>query len=71
MSVKQQVVKPHRAKKGKKCRKYGRGLRKVQKSRFDSYAAMFAVCAERKLQRMASRKIRLARRAAKKLAASE
>ena len=71
MSVKQQVVKPHRAKKGKKCRKYGRGLRKVQKSRFGSYAAMFAICAERKLQRMASRKARLARRAAKKLAVSE
>ena len=66
MSVIQVVKKPHRAKKSKKGRKHGRGTRKVQRSKYGSYAAMFAVCAERKLQRMISREARLARRRAKR-----
>jgi len=66
MSVIQQVVKPHRAKKGKKCRKHGRGVRKVIKSRFGSYAALFAASENRKHQRMVTRAARLARRAAKR-----
>lgn len=66
MSVIVQVKKPHRAKKTKKGRKHGRGTRKVQKSKYGSYAAMFAVCAERKLQRMISREARFARRRAKR-----
>lgn len=49
------VKKPHRAKKGKKGRKIGRGTRKVQKSRFGSYAALFAISKERKLRRAAKR----------------
>lgn len=67
MSVIQVVKKPHRAKASKKCRKLGRGVRKVAKSRFGSYAALFAASRERKLQRQISREARLARRAAKKL----
>ncbi len=60
------IKKPHRAKKSKKDRKHGRGTRKVQKSRFGSYAAMFEVSKKRKLQRAVSRAARLARRAAKR-----
>lgn len=66
MSVIQSVKKPHRAKKSKKHRKHGRGTRKVQKSRFGSYAGLFAVSAERKLLRMISREARFARRRAKR-----
>lgn len=55
-------------KKGKKNRKFGRGLRKVQRSRFGSYAALFADCERRKQRRMATRRARLARRAAKNAA---
>ena len=66
MSVGQVVKKPHGAKKSKKGRKHGRGTRKVQKSRFGSYAALFEVSKKRKLQRMISRAARLARRAAKR-----
>ena len=66
MSVIQVVKKPHKAKGGKKNRKPGRGTRKVQKSRFGSYAALFARSKERKLQRMISRAARLARRAQRK-----
>lgn len=61
------VKKPHRAKKSKKDRKHGRGVRKVEKSRFKSYAGLFAVSRERKLQRMKTREARLARRREKKL----
>ena len=64
-SVITQVKKPHRAKKTKKGRKHGRGLRKMQKSRFGSYAGWFAYSAERKARRIASRNARLARRRAK------
>lgn len=53
-------------KKGKKNRKHGRGLRKVQRSRFGSYAALFAASRERKLKRIESRKRRLARRRARR-----
>jgi len=66
MSVMKVVKKPHKAKGSKKCRKHGRGVRKIQKSRFGSYAALFANCAERKLQRMMTREARLARRRAKR-----
>ena len=66
MSVIVQVKKPHKAKKTKKGRKHGRGLRKIQKSRFGSYAGWFAYSRERKLQRMLTREARLARRRAKK-----
>ena len=65
------VKKPHKAKKSRKDRKHGRGIRKVQKSRFGSYAGLFAASAERKRLRMISREARLARRRAKKLAAAE
>lgn len=65
------VKKPHKAKKSKKGRKHGRGTRKVQKSKYGSYAAMFAVCAERKRQRMFTREARLARRRAKREAAGK
>jgi len=53
-------------KKGKKNRKFGRGTRKMQRSRFGSYANWFAYAAERRRKRMATRKARLARRRAKK-----
>ena len=66
MSV-QVVKKPHKAKGGKKNRKHGRGVRKVQKSRFGSYEVLFKVSEERKRQRMISRAARLARRRDKKL----
>lgn len=66
MSSQASVTKPHRAKKSKKNRKHGRGIRKVQRSRFGSYAALFAASRERKLKRIVSRAARLLRRAQKK-----
>lgn len=65
MSV-ETIKKPHRAKKSKKQRKHGRGLRKMQKSRFGSYAGWFAYANERKIKRMKTREACLARRRAKK-----
>lgn len=56
------VSKPHRAKKSKKNRKHGRGLRKMQRSRFGSYEAWFKKAEERKLQRMETRRARFERR---------
>lgn len=61
------IKKPHRAKKSKKDRKHGRGTRKIQKSRFGSYAVLFEVSKKRKIARALSRAARLARRASKKL----
>ena len=66
MSVIQVIKKPHKAKKSKKGRKHGRGVRKVTKSRFGSYAGLFAASAERKRLRMISREARFARRRAKR-----
>ena len=61
------MVTPHKAKGGKKNRKFGRGIRKVQRSRFGSYANIFKMSEERKHCRMESRKARFARRAAKEM----
>lgn len=48
-------------KKGKKNRNHGQNLRKVQRSRWGSYEAIFAASRRRKLARMESRARRLAR----------
>ncbi len=64
--VGQVVKKPHKAKKGKKDRKHGRGTRKVTKSRFGSYAGLIGASEERKRLRMISREARIARRVAKR-----
>jgi hypothetical protein len=61
--------KPHRAKKSKKNRKHGRGVMKVSRSRFGSYANLFKASEERKRRRIASRAARLERRRLRKLAA--
>lgn len=47
-------------KKGKKNRNHGQNLRKVQRSRWGSYEAIFAASRRRKLARMEARKVRLA-----------
>lgn len=48
-------------KKGKKNRKHGRGVRKVERSRFKSYANLFAHVQEKKRKRMEARARRFAR----------
>ena len=53
-------------KKGRKNRKHGKGLRKAQRSRFGSYAGIFAHSRKMKEIRMAARERRLARRMAKR-----
>lgn len=57
-------------KKGKKNRNHGQNLRKVQRSRWGSYEAIFARSRERKLKRMEARERRLARRREKREAAA-